>query len=169
MRRTTPAAARRRAAMLGLALLAAPHMARAEDDRLVAVLWGERHLSHVKPSDLVEIARSYDGKRASQLGLPRSLWCADFVNKVRREAGLKAVPSRLARDQTKVGRRLSAPRVGAVVVLSRGRSRTAGHTGIVTGITPAGDVVVISGNHGHRVAESVYPRSRVIAYVDPSS
>jgi hypothetical protein len=27
---------------------------------------------------------------------------------------------------------------------------------------------VVSGNHGHRVAESVYPRGRIYAYVMPT-
>lgn len=120
------------------------------------------------PLDLVSLARQHDGKRASQLGLPRTLWCADFVNLVRREAGLRPVPSRLARDQALGGTRLAAPRVGTIVVLSRGKSRVAAHTGIVSGITASGDLVVISGNHNRQVAEAVYARSRAIAFVDPS-
>jgi hypothetical protein len=33
--------------------------------------------------------------------------------------------------------------------------------------TAKGDPIVISGNHGGRVGEGVYPRSRVLAYVTP--
>ena len=32
----------------------------------------------------------------------------------------------------------------------------------------AGNPVVVSGNHGRRVAESVYPRGRIYAYVMPT-
>ena len=41
--------------------------------------------------------------------------------------------------------------------------------GIVSGIDPKGNPIVISGNHGHRVAEATYSRGRVYAYVMPSS
>ena len=119
-------------------------------------------------ADLDSVARRYLNKTASDLRLPRSLWCADFTNLVRKEAGLRPVPSRLARDQVKGGQRISTPVIGAIVVLSRGRSWRSGHTGIVSGLTPDGDPVIISGNHNRRVAEAVYPRSRVIAYVAPN-
>lgn len=51
------------------------------------MIGGSRH-------ELVPIARRHLGKRAADLGLPSRLWCADFVNRVRREAGLPVVPSR---------------------------------------------------------------------------
>jgi hypothetical protein len=46
--------------------------------------------------------------------------------------------------------------------------RGGGHVGIVSGFTKNGDPIVISGNHGHRVAESVYPRHRIRAWVSPT-
>ncbi len=118
--------------------------------------------------DLVSIASRHIGKRAADLGLPRRLWCADFANLVRREAGLRPVPSRLARDQVRIGRRLSEPRVGAIAVISRRGGRLAGHTGIIRGFDEH-HVVLISGNSiGRRVAEESVSRSRLIAIVDPS-
>lgn len=175
MRRLQAAGARWRATLFALGVMttllcAAP--ATAQDDRFLAATWGETHVIAATigaPTNLVTLARQYEGKRASQLGLPRSLWCADFVNKVRLEAGLRAVPSRLARDQIHGGRRLAEPIPGAVVILSRGHGGRAGHTGFVVAVLPGGDIVVVSGNHGNRVAESTYRRSRVIAFVDPTS
>jgi uncharacterized protein (TIGR02594 family) len=173
MRRLFTAGARWRATLFALGVMTtlsftAP--ATAQDDRFLASTWGETHSIAAAigaPTDLVALARRYKGKRASQLGLPRSLWCADFVNKVRLEAGLRAVPSRLARDQINGGRRIAEPVSGAVVILSRGRG--GGHTGFVAAVLPGGDIVVVSGNHGNRVAESTYRRSRVIAFVDPTT
>ena len=121
-----------------------------------------------RPLDLVALARRHEGQTARDLHLPRSLWCGDFVNLVRREAGLRPVPSRLARDQAKGGHRIAEARVGAVVVFARGRGGTSGHVGVISGVRPNGDLVVISGNHNRRVAEAVYPRRRVVAIVDPS-
>lgn len=153
-----------------LALVCAPASANEMTDVYLASL-GQRPASVGsigRPLDLVSTARRHVGATARDLRLPRSLWCGDFVNLVRREAGLSPVPSRLARDQQRGGVRLSRPRVGAIVVLSRGRSNSAGHTGIISGELPNGDLVVVSGNHNRHVSESVYPRSRVIAIVDPS-
>ena len=57
-------------------------------------------------------------------------------------------------------------RVGAIAVLWR---KGGGHVGIVSGSDRAGNPVLISGNHGHRVYEATYPRSRVLAYVVPAN
>jgi hypothetical protein len=47
--------------------------------------------------------------------------------------------------------------------------RGGGHVGVVSGIDAKGNPIIISGNHGHRVAEATYSRGRVYAYVMPSS
>jgi hypothetical protein len=45
--------------------------------------------------------------------------------------------------------------------------RGGGHVGVVSGIDANGNPIIVSGNHNHTVAESVYPRSRISAYVLP--
>jgi uncharacterized protein (TIGR02594 family) len=62
---------------------------------------------------------------------------------------------------------VSGPQVGAIAVMSRGKR--GGHVGVVSGFDKSGNPIVISGNHGGRVAEAVYPRGRIYAYVMPSS
>jgi len=114
---------------------------------------------------LVAEARRHLGARAHQLGLPATLWCADFVNFVLRRTGLAGSGGRMARGFASYGRRVAGPQVGAIVVMARGK--TGGHVGIVSGIDARGNPIIISGNHGRRVAEAVYPRSRVYAYVVP--
>lgn len=109
---------------------------------------------------LVEKARALLGKTASQLGLPERLWCADFIAKIAPEAARKVSNPRWARDYAAL--RKVPPQVGAIVVLSRGRG---GHIGVVTGFDRSGNPRVVSGNHNRRVAESVYSKHRVIAYV----
>jgi uncharacterized protein (TIGR02594 family) len=116
-------------------------------------------------SGAVDMARRYLGMTASQLGLPHSLWCADFANMIERKAGRKGTGSRMASSFAGYGRRVSGPTVGAYAVLSRGRR--GGHVGIVSGVDARGNPIIISGNHGRRVAESVYPSGRVYAYVLP--
>ena len=95
----------------------------------------------------------------------RSLWCAHFMNFVLERSGHRGSGSGLARSFASYGRRISGPQVGAIAVMSRGRS--GGHVGVVTGIDPSGNPVIISGNHNRTVAEAVYPRRRIYAYVMP--
>lgn len=93
------------------------------------------------------------------------LWCARFMNLVLERSGLHGTGSDMARSFASYGQRVSGPQVGAIAVMSRGRG--GGHVGVVSGIDPNGNPIVVSGNHGHRVAESVYPRGRIYAYVMP--
>jgi len=44
-----------------------------------------------------------------------------------------------------------------------------GQVGVVSGVLPNGDVKVISGKHGHRVAESIYGRGRIPAFLLPTT
>jgi len=115
-------------------------------------------------SDVVAEARRYIGS-----GNPtdrRSLWCARFMNMVLQRSGHKGTGSDMARSFASYGQRVSGPQVGAIAVMSR---RGGGHVGVVSGVDANGNPIVVSGNHGHRVAEAVYPRSRVYAYVMPQS
>ena len=116
-------------------------------------------------SSIVSEARRYIGS-----GNPTgraSLWCARFMNMVLERSGHKGTGSDMARSFASYGQRISGPQVGAIAVTSRGRR--GGHVGIVSGIDASGNPIVISGNHGHRVAEATYSRGRVYAYVMPSS
>lgn len=93
-----------------------------------------------------------------------SLWCARFMNFVLGRTGHGGTGSDLARSFASYGSRVSGPQVGAIAVMGR---RGGGHVGVVSGVDARGNPIVISGNHGRRVAESVYPRGRVFAYVMP--
>jgi len=115
-------------------------------------------------SGLVAEARSFIG--GNPTGRSR-LWCARFMNMVLEKSGHRGTGSDMARSFASYGQRLSGPQVGAIAVMSRGKQ--GGHVGVVSGIDPDGNPIVVSGNHGHRVAESVYPRGRVYAYVMPAS
>ena len=88
------------------------------------------------------------------------------MNFVLAKAGYAGTNSDAAKSFAYYGHRISSPQVGAIAVLTRGKR--GGHVGVVTGIDPHGNPIIISGNHGHRVGEAVYPRSRVIAYVMPT-
>jgi uncharacterized protein (TIGR02594 family) len=111
---------------------------------------------------LVKEARKYVGTNPTAR---KKLWCATFMNMVLARTGYAGTGSDAARSFASYGKRINQPRVGAIAVLSRGKRN--GHVGIVTGVDSNGNPIIISGNHGHRVGEATYPRSRVIAYVMP--
>ncbi len=106
------------------------------------------------------------GATSRQVGVPYpELWCADFINFILRRTGHPTTNSRAAKSFLEYGKRIDQPRVGAIVVLTRGNN--GGHVGIVRGTDGAGNIIVISGNHGNKVWESMYPKSRVLGYVIP--
>jgi uncharacterized protein (TIGR02594 family) len=115
-------------------------------------------------SSIVNEARRYIGGNPTGRS---SLWCARFMNMVLQRTGHRGTGSDMASSFARYGQRISGPQVGAIAVMSRGRR--GGHVGIVSGIDAKGNPIVISGNHGRRVAESVYSRGRIYAYVMPSS
>jgi uncharacterized protein (TIGR02594 family) len=113
-------------------------------------------------SSLVSEARHWIGGNPTGRS---SLWCGNFMNFVLERTGHQGSRSNQARSFASYGHRLPGPQVGAIAVMSRGRS--GGHVGVVSGIDPNGNPIIISGNHGHRVGEGVYPRGRIYAYVMP--
>jgi len=119
-------------------------------------------------SDLVSEARRWIGTNPTGWA---SVWCGRFMNFVLERTGHRGSGSNLARSFASYGSRISGPQVGAIAVMGRsGRAAggsAGGHVGVVSGIDSRGNPIIISGNHGHRVAEAVYPRSRIFAYVMP--
>jgi uncharacterized protein (TIGR02594 family) len=112
---------------------------------------------------LVSEARKYLGTNPTDR---KKLWCATFMNLVLAKVGYAGTNSDAAKSFAQYGRRVSDPQIGAIAVLTRGKK--GGHVGVVSGIDSRGNPIIISGNHGRRVGEAIYPRSRVIAYVMPS-
>jgi uncharacterized protein (TIGR02594 family) len=112
---------------------------------------------------LVREARKYLGTNPTAR---KRLWCATFMNLILGKLGYSGTHSDAARSFAYYGKRISKPEVGAIAVLTRGKR--GGHVGVVTGVDPHGNPILISGNHNKRVGEGLYPRSRVIAYVMPT-
>ncbi|MET0874989.1 MAG: TIGR02594 family protein [Pseudolabrys sp.] len=109
---------------------------------------------------LVTEARKYNGTNPTGRG---SLWCGAFMDMVLKRTGHRG-GGNLAKAYASYGTRVSGPQVGAIAVMGR---RGGGHVGVVSGVDPNGNPIVVSGNHNHTVAESVYPVGRISAYVLP--
>jgi uncharacterized protein (TIGR02594 family) len=110
-------------------------------------------------SDLVTRARQYMGTNPT--GWAR-VWCGRFMAMIAPDAAARIGNPNLALNWAKLPR--TGLQVGAIAVLSRNGG---GHVGVVSGVDANGNPIIISGNHNRRVAEAVYPRSRVYAYVRP--
>jgi uncharacterized protein (TIGR02594 family) len=105
---------------------------------------------------LVSEARRYIGTNPTGRG---SQWCGAFLDLVLKKTG-HAGGGNLARGYARYGTRISGPQVGAIAVMNH-------HVGVVSGIDANGNPIIVSGNHNRTVAESVYPRGRIAAYVLP--
>ena len=114
-------------------------------------------------NELVATARKYIGTNPTNR---RSLWCGAFMDMVLKQTGHKG-GGNLARGYSRYGHRIPGPRIGAIAVM--GRRGGGGHVGVVSGIDQNGNPIIVSGNHNRTVAESVYPRGRIYAYVMPNN
>ncbi len=114
-------------------------------------------LARAGSSSLLDAARGYLG-RGNFTGY-REAWCADALRAWLRQSGHStAGTDHRAISFARYGRPTS-PHVGAVAVLRH-------HVGIVAAVTGRG-VVLLSGNHGRRVALGVYPLRRILTFRDP--
>ena len=112
-------------------------------------------------NDLVAEARKYLGTNPTGRG---SLWCGAFMDLVLKRTGHSG-GGNLASAYARYGTRVTGPQVGAIAVMGRNGG---GHVGVVSGVDPNGNPIIVSGNHNHTVAESVYPARRISAYVLPN-
>jgi uncharacterized protein (TIGR02594 family) len=106
-------------------------------------------------SNLGSQARSYMGKTARDLGLPKTLWCADFMNMLVGGSDRRAI--------SYLRRGTPAP-YGCTDCVAVTRRRGGQHVGIVTGYDDAGNPILVSGNHNRVVGEGVYPKRIVLGY-----
>jgi uncharacterized protein (TIGR02594 family) len=107
-------------------------------------------------NSIVEQARQYIGTNPTGRS---SLWCGAFMDMVLKQTG-HAGGGNLAWGYSRYGTRVDGPQVGAIAVMH-------GHVGVVSGVDANGNPIIVSGNHNHTVAEAVYPRGRISAYVMP--
>lgn len=111
--------------------------------------------------DLVSRARAFLGTNPTGWA---HVWCGRFMAMIAPSAAAKLRNPNWAKDWLALPH--TSARVGAIAVLSRGRR--GGHIGVVSGFDVRGNPVIVSGNHGHRVGEGIYPRSRILAFVSAS-
>jgi uncharacterized protein (TIGR02594 family) len=105
-------------------------------------------------------------KSVGQPGSDEIAWCAAEVNFVLAAAGLAGTGKPNAKSYLTWGVP-TRPRIGAVVVLSRGDQEWQGHVGFVAQVNYE-TIYVIGGNQGDRVSIASYLKTRVIDYRWPA-
>jgi uncharacterized protein (TIGR02594 family) len=108
-------------------------------------------------SGVVPAAERYRGTNPTGLSTP---WCAVFANMILARAGFSGTGSAAARSFAQYGRPASGPAPGVIAVWPH-------HVGFVVGAAGPGRIRVVSGNHNHRVDESVYATRSVMAFRYP--
>lgn len=89
-------------------------------------------------------------------------WCAAFVSAVLEEAGYVSAQTGWARSYLNWGQKIDEPRVGCVVVFSRGK--VYGHVGFVVGKDRKGNLMVLGGNQDNAVNIRAFAVGRVLGY-----
>jgi uncharacterized protein (TIGR02594 family) len=88
-------------------------------------------------------------------------WCAAFAGACLRRAGQTPTGSLLARSYLAWGVE-SAPRLGAIAVLSRGGDPALGHTGFLIG-EASDSLILLGGNQHDSVSVAAFPKSRLLS------
>ncbi len=88
-------------------------------------------------------------------------WCAAFLGACLERAGERSTRSLMARSYSQWGVRLSKPRTGAVVVLSRGPDPVYGHVGFWLGET-ASKLFLLGGNQSDSISVTSFDKRRLI-------
>lgn len=95
-------------------------------------------------------------------------WCAAFLGAMLKRAGIAPSGSLMARSYLKWGETIAAPRLGAIAVLTRGKSASAGHVGFYLG--QAGTrVFLLGGNQSDAVTVDAFDAKRILGYRWPKS
>lgn len=95
-------------------------------------------------------------------------WCAAFTGAMLARSGIAPSGSLMARSYLKWGDPLAEPKLGAITVLTRGTSASAGHVAFFLGATEK-NVFLLGGNQGDAVTVEAFDKSRVLGYRWPAA
>lgn len=91
-------------------------------------------------------------------------WCSAFINWCAKKANLSYSGKLNARSWLKIGKEVSSPRVGDVVVLWReSRESWKGHVGLFCR-EQNGYVYLLGGNQKNSVCTQAYPKKQLLQY-----
>lgn len=95
-------------------------------------------------------------------------WCSGIANGILGANGIKGTGSLAARSFLNFGTATDNPRIGDVVVLSRGNNPSQGHVGFFNGFDDNGNVKVLGGNQSNQFSEATFNRNNVLSFRRPT-
>lgn len=110
--------------------------------------------------DNPEIMKYYKAAKQGGIKHDETAWCSAFANWVMRSDGYAPTYSLLARSWLKWGKSV-APRLGAIMVFSRGNNPTYGHVGFYVGETLT-HYRILGGNQSNSVNIVSIPKTRFL-------
>lgn len=128
---------------------------------------GQKYVGLQARKDRKEITQLISAPFNYPIDPVRIPWCAAFVNAMLQREGYYYNDRLDARSFLEYGVATKDPQPGDIVVLARGRSRSAGHVGFYVQTVEVDGVKyieVFGGNQGHQVAVAYYPASRVLGF-----
>jgi uncharacterized protein (TIGR02594 family) len=96
-------------------------------------------------------------------------WCSAFACAMMEVNGIESPKSAAARSWLSWGEPLDGPKIGAVVVFSRGTNPAAGHVGFVKDVNADGTLQVLGGNQGDKVCVATFNTSHALGYRWPKN
>ena len=91
-------------------------------------------------------------------------WCSSFINWVMKSVGYSCTGSASARSWLNYGEELHEPKLGCIVILTRGNNLSTGHVGFYVGNKDSSHILVLGGNQKDSDCISSFNRSIVIGY-----
>lgn len=91
-------------------------------------------------------------------------WCAAFVNAVLGAQGIKGTGKLNARSFLNFGLPTESPKLGDIVVLTRGGNSWQGHVGFFQGFDENGNIRVLGGNQGNAVNVTTYGADKLLGF-----
>ena len=131
--------------------------------RPVAAMASLRAPASAAPASSGVIAQAMRFVGAGNVTGMRGPWCADYASMVLRMSGHRPLANRSVSSAFAYGPRVRQPRPGDLVVVNT-RNGYAQHVGFFAGYDH-GQVVMVSGNWGHRVSRSPISPGSVAAYI----
>jgi len=118
---------------------------------------------HNHTKELDTYFRKYAGWKFTVRETP---WCAAFINAILGEAGYITSRSFMARSFLPWGQKVDVPKLGDVVVFSRGKPPS-GHVAFYLRDYDRNNIIVLGGNQNDEVCRKVYHKSKILGYRRP--
>ena len=143
-----------------------PDIPQAGDPKWLKLAKAEIGTKEVKgDEDNPVIMRYYADAGFPEIKHDETPWCAGFVGAMLERSGYASAKTLWARSYMKWGKKLSQPKLGCIVVFSRGDPRAGtGHVGFYMGQDLDGNILLLGGNQSNQVSITTYSKSRLLGY-----